>query len=75
VYADAGVYDNKNRSAKFIWDSGIKVRVIPDFLEIYFPIQSSLGFEPAFKDYGKRIRYTLILNLSSIINAARRGWY
>lgn len=75
IYADAGVYDNKNQSTKFIWDSGIKVRVIPDFLEIYFPVQSSLGFEPGFKDYGRRIRYTLILNLSSIINAARRGWY
>lgn len=75
IYADAGIYDNKNQSTKFIWDSGVKVRVIPDFLEIYFPIQSSLGFEPGFKDYGKRIRYTLILNLSSIINAARRGWY
>ena len=75
VYADAGVYDNKNQPTKFIWDSGVKVRLIPDFLEIYFPIQSSLGFEPGFKDYGKRIRYTLILNLSTIINAARRGWY
>lgn len=75
VYADAGVYDNKNQSTKFIWDSGVKVRIIPDFLEIYLPVQSSLGFEPGFKDYGKRIRYTLILNLSSIINAARRGWY
>ncbi|MCJ8152182.1 aminopeptidase [Chryseobacterium sp. SSA4.19] len=75
VYADAGVYQNSGRPTKFIWDSGIKVRVIPDFLEIYFPVQSSLGFEPAFKDYAKRIRYTLILNLSSIINAARRGWY
>lgn len=75
VYADAGIYDNKNQATKFIWDSGVKVRVIPDFLEIYFPIQSSLGFEPGFKDYAKRIRYTLVLNLSSIINAARRGWY
>lgn len=75
VYADAGIYKNKNYPTKFIWDSGIKVRVIPDFLEIYFPIQSSLGFEPSFKDYAKRIRYTLVLNLSSIINAARRGWY
>ncbi len=75
VYADAGVYKNKNLPAKFIWDTGVKVRIIPDFLEIYFPIQSSLGFEPSFKDYGKRIRYTLILNLGSIINAARRGWY
>ncbi|WP_262149042.1 aminopeptidase [Chryseobacterium foetidum] len=75
VYADAGVYKNKNFDPKFIWDSGLKVRVIPDFLEVYLPVQSSLGFEPGFKDYGKRIRYTLILNLGTIINAARRGWY
>lgn len=75
VYADAGFYKNKNHPTQFIWDSGIKVRVIPDFLEVYFPIQSSLGFEPSFKDYAKRIRYTLVLNLGSIINAARRGWY
>lgn len=75
IYADAGVYQNSNRPTQFIWDSGVKVRVIPDFLEIYFPVQSSLGFEPGFKDYARRIRYTLILNLSSIINAARRGWY
>jgi len=75
VYADAGIYKNKNRPAEFIWDSGIKVKLIPDFLEIYFPIQSSLGFEPSFKDYAKRIRYTLVLNLGAVINAARRGWY
>ncbi|MCJ7933231.1 MAG: aminopeptidase [Chryseobacterium sp.] len=75
VYADAGIYKNQDRPAKFIWDSGIKVRIIPDFLEVYFPVQSSLGFEPAFKDYARRIRYTLVLNLGSIINAARRGWY
>ncbi|WP_276702828.1 aminopeptidase [Chryseobacterium sp.] len=75
IYADAGLYKNKNNPTQFIWDSGVKVRLIPDFLEIYLPVQSSLGFEPGFKDYGKRIRYTLILNLSTIINAARRGWY
>ena len=75
IYADGGLYKNKNHPTQFIWDSGIKIKIVPDFLEVYFPIQSSLGFEPAFKDYGRRIRYTLILNLGSIINAARRGWY
>ncbi|KEY19173.1 aminopeptidase N [Kaistella antarctica] len=75
VYADAGVYKNKNQSADFIWDSGVKVKVIPDFLEVYFPIQSSLGFEPAFKDYGQRIRFTLNLNFSAITSYFRRGWF
>lgn len=73
IYADAGVYKNKNRAAQFIWDSGIKVKVIPDFLEVYFPVASTLGFEPGFKDYGYRIRYTLVLNLGALINNLRRG--
>ena len=73
LYADAGFYKNKNRSAEFIWDSGVKVKVIPDFLEIYFPVASSLGFEPSFKNYGYRIRYTLVLNLGALVNNLRRG--
>nr|WP_305050785.1 hypothetical protein [Elizabethkingia bruuniana] len=73
VYADAGLYKNKGQNMKFIWDSGIKLKVIPDFLEIYFPVQSSLGFEPAFKGYGSRIRYMLNLNLGAVIGYFRRG--
>lgn len=75
VYADAGVYKNKLHDPRFIWDSGVKLKVIPDFLEVYFPIQSSLGFEPSFKDYGKRIRFTLSLNFSAITSYFRRGWF
>lgn len=75
IYADAGLYKNRNQNPKFIWDSGIKLKVIPDFLEVYFPVQSSLGFEPGFKDYGSRIRYTLSFNLNSVIGYFRRGWY
>lgn len=75
VYADAGLYKNRSLDPKFIWDSGVKVKVIPDFLEVYFPIQSSLGFEPSFKDYGSRIRFTLVLNFGAITNYFRRGWF
>ena len=75
IYADAGVYKNRSLDPKFIWDSGVKVKVIPDFLEVYFPIQSSLGFEPSFKDYGSRIRFTLVLNFNAVTNYFRRGWF
>lgn len=75
VYADAGLYKSKFENPQFIWDSGIKLKVIPDFLEVYFPIQSSLGLEPSFKDYGQRIRFTLSLNFSAITNYFRRGYY
>ena len=66
---------SSRKNSQFIWDSGVKVKVIPDFLEVYFPIQSSLGFEPSFKDYGKRIRFTLVLNFSAVTNYFRRGWF
>lgn len=75
VYADAGIYKNYNFNSHFIWDTGVKLKIIPDFFEIYFPVQSSLGFEPSFKDYGYRIRYTLIFNLGATINHYRRGWF
>ncbi len=75
LYADVGLYKNKLYNPHFIWDSGVKVKVIPDFLEVFFPVQSSLGFEPSFKDYGKRIRFTLVVNFSAITNYFRRGWF
>lgn len=73
IYADVGMYKNKFQNPEFIWDSGVKLRVIPDFLELYFPIQSSLGFEPSFDDYAKRIRFTLVLNFGAIGRYAKRG--
>lgn len=75
IYADAGVYKNKGYKPQFVWDSGIKVNIIPDFLEIYFPIQSSKGFEPSRAHYSARIRYTLNFDFSAIINHFRRGVY
>jgi hypothetical protein len=75
LYADAGVYSNNGRSARFIFDTGVKLRIIPDFLELYFPVQSTLGFEPAEDDYLSHIRFTFNLNLGAVVNHFRRGWY
>lgn len=75
VYTDLGVYKNSHQKPSFLYDTGLKVNFIPDFLSLYFPMQSSLGFEPARKNYWEGIRFTLNLNLTSIINHLRRGWY
>ncbi len=75
IYADAGVVKNRLHQPQFLYDSGLKIKVIPDFFEIYLPVQSNLGFEPGFKDYGYRIRYTIILNLNAAIGYFRRGWF
>ena len=75
IYADVGVYKNKGNEPKFIYDTGVKLRIVPDFLEIYLPVYSTLGFEPGFKDYASRIRFSLVLNFNALVNTLRRGWY
>ncbi len=75
LYGDAGWYKNKGSKPNFIWDSGVKIRIIRDFLEIYLPVYSSLGFEPTFNDYFQRIRFTFSFNINSVSNSFRRGLY
>lgn len=72
VYADAGFYKNKGQKADFVWDSGVKIKLIPNVLEVYFPMQSSLGFEPAMKRYERRIRFSLSLDLDNVLKAVKR---
>lgn len=72
IYGDMGVYKNRGFVSNFIWDSGAKVSVIPSVLEVYFPLQSSLGFEPMLDDYSKRIRFSLNLNLDNLVRAVKK---
>lgn len=72
LYGDIGMYKNKSFSSKFVWDTGLKISVIPSVLEVYFPIQSSLGFEPTLKRYEKRIRFSLNLDVNNLSRAVRK---
>ncbi|MCB0473131.1 MAG: aminopeptidase, partial [Flavobacteriaceae bacterium] len=73
LYADAGVYKSKGMDPQFLYDSGIRLNFIHSILEVYFPIQSSLGFEPTQGAYASKIRFVLTVNPTKIINFVRRG--
>ncbi|MCA0933932.1 aminopeptidase [Lutimonas saemankumensis] len=75
IYADAGFLKNKNENPRFKYDSGVRLNFIHNFLEVYFPLQSSLGFEPGFSDYASRIRFVLTLDFERIYNLIKRGFY
>ena len=66
IYSDFGAYRNENSSSKFVYDSGLRLNIVPDFVELYFPVQSSLGFEPSMPKYHERIRFLLNLDLNRI---------
>lgn len=75
VYADAGLIKNQNDNPYFRYDSGIRLNFIHNFLEVYFPLQSSLGFEPSLPDYETKIRFVLTVSPTKIYNFIKRGFY
>ena len=75
IYGDAGFVKNKGLKEDFLYDSGIRLNLLQDYFELYFPLQSSLGFEPSFKDYGSRIRFKVTLSFTTLIDLFTREWY
>jgi len=75
IYADAGVYKNKNIDPIFRYDSGVRLNFVHNILEVYFPLQSSLGFEPSLPNYSSKIRFVLTINPKRIFNFIKRGFY
>ena len=75
VYADAGLVKNKGESVKAVFDSGIRASLVADYFELYFPLYSSLGWEPGLGNYDQRIRFIVTLDLRTLFGLFTREWY
>ena len=74
VYGDAGVFKNHYSDAKFAYDSGIRLNLLPDYFELYFPAYSSNGFEPSQGNYTEKIRFVVTISPSTLIGLFTRKW-
>lgn len=72
VFGDFG-YSATQRNT--YWDYGVRLCLIPDFLEVYFPIQSNLTTFVTQPNYFSSVRFILNVNQTDIVQRARRGWY
>ena len=75
VYGDVGFVKNKHHDAKFVYDSGIRVNLITDYFEVYFPIYSNLGWEIGQPNYDEKIRFIFTLDPQALLGLFRRRWY
>ena len=75
VYADAGLIKNKTNTARFLYDSGIRLNLVPDYFELYFPLQSSNGFEIGQKNYQQKIRFVVAFNPNTLLGLFTRKWF
>ncbi len=75
AYGDLGVVKNKYHSAKFVYDSGIRINLVTDYFEIYLPVYSNLGWEISEPNYSQRIRFKFTVDPQSLLGLFRRRWY
>ncbi len=75
AYGDAGYIKNSGRSPQFVWDSGIKLSLVADYFELYFPVASSNGFEMGQNNYAEKIRFKVTLSPKTLLGLFTRRWY
>lgn len=75
AYGDAGLVNNKGRGTNAVFDSGIRLSLVADYFELYFPIYSSLGFEPSMPNYDQKIRFIVTLSPETLLGLFTRRWY
>ena len=75
TYGDIGLVKNKHQNPKFVYDSGIRVNLITDYFEVYFPIYSNLGWEIGQPNYDEKIRFIFTLDPQALLGLFRRRWY
>lgn len=75
AYGDIGLVKNKGQNAKFVYDSGIRVNLVQDYFEIYFPFYSNLGWELTQPQYSEKIRFILTVDPKTLFGLFSRRWY
>jgi hypothetical protein len=75
AYGDIGLVHNKNQGVECVYDSGVRLSLVADYFELYFPVYSNLGFEPGLPNYDQRIRFIVTLSPKTLLSLFTRKWY
>lgn len=75
VYGDAGFLKNKHDDPHFVYDSGIRLNLVTDYFELYFPVYSSNGWEVGQPRYNEKVRFIITFSPSTLVNLFTRKWF
>ncbi len=75
AYGDIGLVKNKGINPQFVYDSGIRLNLVEDYFELYFPVYSNLGWEIAQPNYDQKIRFVFTADPEALLGLFRRKWY
>jgi len=74
AYGDLGFMKDHSNNPEFVYDSGIRLNLVTDYFELYFPIYSNNGWEIAQPNYGDRIRFIITISPKTLTNLITRKW-
>lgn len=74
VYGDLGWKKNRTNKADFLYDSGIRLNLVQDYFELYFPVYSNNGWEIAQPNYQERVRFIFTFSPKTLVSLFTRKW-
>lgn len=75
VYGDIGFLKNKGQKPLFVYDAGIRLNLITDYFELFFPFYSNLGWEIDQPQYSQKIRFVFTADPKALLGLFRREWF
>ena len=75
LYGDLGLIKSRNQNARFVYDSGIRLNLVTDYFELYFPLYSNNGWEIAQQNYDEKIRFIVTISPKTLIGLFTRKWF
>ncbi len=75
TYIDLAFLKNHDSNPHFLYGSGIRLNILPDYLEIFLPIHTSIGSEFDNTPYKNKIRFVLTISPKQLSNLFSRKWF
>lgn len=75
IYGDLGFLKNEYSKPEFVYDNGIRLNLVTDYFELYFPVYSNNGWEIAQPNYNEKIRFIVTLDPKLLVNLFTRKWF
>ncbi|XLS30968.1 metalloprotease [Flavobacteriaceae bacterium M23B6Z8] len=75
LYGDVGFIKDNRRNARFVYDSGVRLNLLTDYFELYFPLYSSNGWEVGQERYDQKIRFVVTLSPRTLLGLFTRKWF
>ncbi len=75
LYGDVGFIRSRGEDPRFVYDSGLRLNLVTDYFELYFPLYSNNGWEIGQPDYDQRVRFVVTLSPRTLTGLFTRKWF